>query len=179
MNENKVPYLAPGCFGSALSFRKTGMVCAACPFMSQCEPVHKESLATMRSHFGIAEPEGEKLSSVETLANINEPSERLTLPKKVRELLVKIDRASLDIAEKMKSGANPFSGVESFRYLQIACHLIMKFEAPVTQKLISAGLRRAMSWSEGTADAHARMAVQALEHVGAINNCDGILSVKK
>ncbi len=103
----------------------------------------------------------------------------MTLPKKVRELLNKLDVEDLDIVGKLKNGVNPFAGIDRYRYMMVACHLVMRLKVPVTQKVLSAGLIKSMNWSEGTADAHARMAVQALCHVGAIENNDGILSVRR
>lgn len=181
MTEIKVPYLAPGCFGSALHFQKKSMTCAACPFSGDCEPAHCISLQTMRDKLGIVAPTVRSSASLKPVKNevdCDDPA-RLTLPKKVRELLGKLDREDLGIVEKMRSGINPFSGLDRYRYLLIACHLIMKMQTPVTQKTLSAGLIKSLHWANGTADAHARMAVQALCHVGAIENNDGILSVRR
>jgi hypothetical protein len=179
-DETQVPYLAPGCFGSALMFRGEDMVCAACPFRAQCEPAHQVNLAAMRERLGIKVPvQRKRAPALPPAEAINEDPSRMSLPKKVRELLSRLDRENLDIVGKIQKGVNPFAGIERYRYMQIACHLIMNMQVPVTQKLIAVGLAKAMDWADGTADAHARMAVQALEHVGAVSNNDGTFSVRR
>ncbi|MDE4297053.1 hypothetical protein PXK56_17850 [Phaeobacter gallaeciensis] len=179
MSETNIPFLAPGCFGSALHFQGEGMVCAACPFKGECEPVHNMALQAMRERLGIKMPPVRRAAPLPTNEEATEDGTRLTLPKKVRELLGKLDRENLDITGKMKQGVNPFAGLGRYGYMMITCHLIMHLRVPVTQKIISAGLATKLGWANGTADAHARMAVQALEHVGAIDNNDGIFSVRK
>ena len=173
---DKVPYLAPGCYGSALMFNREDMVCPACPFVEQCEPAHLMALSSMREKFGIKDVAPKKISKKEKI--VDDP-ERMTLPKKVRELLRSLDTESLDIVRKMKDGINPFSNLNKFRYMQVACHLILHLKTPVNHKLISAGMKAHLKWADGTSNAHARMAIQALEHVGAIENKDGIISVRR
>lgn len=181
MNDTQIPFLAPGCYGSALLFQKTNMVCAACPFAAQCEPVHQMALQAMRDELGIGTPVPKKARSSEVRVGDEVVTDETTmaLPKKVRELLARLDRETLDIAGKMKNGVNPFSGIRRYRFMMVACHLILRLEIPVTHKVISVGLMKTMGWASGTADAHARMATQALEHVGAIEKSDGIFSVRR
>jgi hypothetical protein len=179
MSETTIPFLAPGCFGSALLFQEKGMVCTACPFKGECEPAHILSLTTMREKLGIKVPPKRHVSAPQTVDGpVEECDERMTLPKKVRELLSRLDREHLDIVGKIKEGVNPFANHDRYRFMQITCHLVMRLQIPVNQKVVSAGLVKSMGWAQGTADAHARMAIQALTHVGAIENNDGILSVK-
>lgn len=174
---NEIPFLAPGCFGSALMYRTNDMVCPACPFNKQCEPAHKRSLAAMRKKFGISEiPENDDPVRKTEVADT---PERMVLPKKVRELLRSLDGKNLNIVGKMQSGANPFEDLRKFRYMKIACHLIMKLDVPVTQELLSKGMELKLGWASTTANAHARMAISALEHVGAIENKDGVISVRR
>lgn len=177
MTKMDVPFLAPGCFGSALNFNASGMVCAACPFKADCEPAHQASLTALRSKLGIKVEE--KKTTKSERVQVDEPEDRLALPKKVRQLLARIDRSDLNIVENIKAGFNPFKDVPSMRFMHIACHLVMNLDVPVNHKIISVGLMKSMGWSKGTADAHARMAAQALQHVGAIQNTDGVFSVVK
>jgi hypothetical protein len=79
----------------------------------------------------------------------------------------------------MKRGENPFVGRKGFGFMAVACHLVIRLKRPVTREIISYALMKRNNWTKGTADAHARMAIQALEHVGAIKNTDGILTVAK
>lgn len=177
---NDVPFLAPGCFGSALIFRDD-MVCNSCQFMQQCKPVHEQTLAALRQELGIKPP-------VERVKSVQDPEvvkagerypERLTLPVKVQKLLHKLDNTNFNIVGSMQMGQNPFVGDKSLGFMAIAAHLIMKLERPVSQRLIANAMMRRNDWTQGTADAHARMAIQALEHVGAIKNTEGVFTVKE
>lgn len=172
---NEVPELAPGCFGSALNFNKGGMVCSACPFMEKCEPAHENSLNVMRERFGISAPK-KKVEKVQPVEKGSD--ERLSLPKKVKELLGRLDKENLNIVGNIQNGVNPFSGMKKYGFMLIACHIIMRSKNPVDQRLISTALVRSLNWSQGTADAHARMSIQALKHVGAITNENGIIQVR-
>lgn len=176
MDKVEVPFLAPGCFGSALIFKEDDMVCPACPFMEQCKPVHEQALEKMRDRFGI---EKKSIPVKKQVVTSQDHPERMTLPKKVRGLLKSLDGSKLNIVGDMKNKVNPFRSLDKMRYMQVVCHLVMHLSIPVTQKVLAAGLRKQMNWSEGTANAHARMSIQALEHVGAIENNDGTISVKK
>lgn len=177
MGENRIPYLAPGCFGSALLYEKKSMVCVACPFAEQCEPMHEMALANMREKFGIHHAPKQRRARAPTVNPANACV--TTLPTKVQDLLQRLDKQSLDIVGKMKRGENPFLGLKKYRYMMVACHMIMNVKAPVDQRLLTAGLVRSMGWAQQTAEAHARIATQALLHVGAIERNDGIFSVRK
>lgn len=48
--------LAPGCFGSALSFNAEDTICQACPFNAKCQPVHEIAKNHLHDKFGIAIP---------------------------------------------------------------------------------------------------------------------------
>lgn len=168
--DNKVPFLAPGCFGSALTFKSDDIVCGGCPFRDGCEPMHQKSLEAMRAKLGIVAPKRTR-TVVEKVAT-NDIPERMGLPKKVRELLASLDKVGVDFKQKMKEAINPFTGLGKMRYMEIACHLIMRLPAPVTQQTIRLGLKTKLDWADGTASAHARMAVQALEHLEVVEVAD-------
>lgn len=164
--DNAVPFLAPGCYGSALLFKSDDMVCGACPFREACEPVHELSLAAMREKLGVVAPKRTRI--VANKIAMNNIPERAGLPKKVRELLASLDKLSLDIRSKMTEGVNPFTDLGKMRFMEITCHLIMNLRIPVTQQIIRLGLKSKLEWADGTASAHARMAVQALEHLEVV-----------
>jgi hypothetical protein len=171
----EVPFLAPGCFGSALMFQVNGMTCSACPFSEQCEPVHRASLGLMRRRFGIEVKEEAPVMRRKSQTT----GEAFQIPKKVRDLLNRIDDQSLDITSSLRQGKNPFAGLTQYKFLSITCHLLLNLEVPITQPLLSRGFVRSMNWKQSTADAHARMAFQALQHVGAIDLNDGVAKIRE
>lgn len=179
MTDTSIPFLAPGCFGSALMFNGSDMVCRACTLSQQCEPKHLLALAMMRERHGIIAPlsRSKPQMRVEAIEKTEDPGV-MTLPKKVRELLERIDRGSFNIVEKMKQGLNPFAGRPEMKFMLVACHMILNPKAMVTQGLLEAGMIKALGHSEGTASAHARMAIQALVHVGAVAIENGIIKVR-
>ncbi len=176
-----IPYLAPGCFGSALIFKGDDMVCTACVMRSQCEPVHMLALEQLRASLGITAPVAKpKVKIAATQAERDDPT-RMALPKKVRELLEAIDRARYNIKGNMLNGVNPFAGQPKMRFMLVACHLILSLseKRPITQRDFVTGFISKLHHSPQTAEAHARMAVQVLMHVGAIDNVDGVLKLRR
>lgn len=181
---SEIPIFSPGCFGSAIAFKKDDVVCSNCPFVAQCEPVHRVSLQTLRDRFGvkttreIVSERAQKREAVQAAKKAApvDPT-LLTVPKKVRELLERLDRGSYDVVGKLKRGENPFGA--AIPYMMVACHLLINFQTPVDQKFLSTAFVRKLGWQKNTADAHARMAIQALTHVGAVENNDGLIRIRK
>lgn len=171
-----IPQFAPGCFGSALTYREGDMVCGRCPFASDCEGEHIAALTRLRQKLGIEVKPSPIRRSAKPQRAIDDPT-LATVPVKVRALLQKLDGMSLDIVAKMQRGENPFLKVMPF--MAIAAHLLIKAQRPLGQKTLAAALAMKLGWKEGTADAHARMALQALEHVGAIILIDGGAVMKR
>lgn len=171
-----IPPFSPGCFGSALSFRKEDMVCRACMFSAQCEPVHIDSKNMLRERFGIIVKEPRRKKEVEIDLNQTADPARLSLPKKVFELMERVDRGGFDILAKLSRGENPFDG--RLPFLAVACHLLLKMKEPVTRDLLTAALVHQFKWKENTAESHSRMSIQLLEHVGAVECSNGMMKLK-
>lgn len=162
-----VPYLAPGCFGSAIQYRQ-GMVCDSCPFRKECEPAHAASLAALREKLGIKTPQ------VDTNKRKEVDPAVAHLPVKVRDLLEKIQTCDKSVKSLMLMGQNPFSK-DTLPFMMVTCHLVLNLkETPITQSVISEGLQKSMKWKKQTADSHSRMALRALDHLGAIKEVDGV-----
>lgn len=163
-----IPNFAPGCFGSALAFQTDNSVCRACPFADRCQPLHEQNLAALREKFGItAVRRGPKLKPA--VSPTGDGSE-MVLPVKVRRLIEKLDTANLRVAENIAKRINPFEGKSPF--MQIACHLLMNLKRPLDRQLLAMAFVQKLSWKQNTADAHARMALQALAHIGVITDTE-------
>lgn len=158
-----IPNFSPGCFGSALGYQDDSPICKNCPFKDECIPLHDENLATLRAKFGITPKQKAVKAST---ARPNPAAGVMALPAKVQALVDKLDAANLRIGEKLLRGENPFEGKVPF--LQVACHLLLRLGRPVERSLLSQALTHKFGWQQNTADAHARMAFQALAHIGVI-----------
>jgi hypothetical protein len=178
-----IPHLAPGCFGSALAFKKDDTVCRGCKFLSLCEPAHLEAQKVLRERYGIKttqevladQKQAREAEKAAREANRNEAV--LVLPKKTQELIDRLDRGNYDVKGKFARGENPFG--QSMRFMQIVGHLLLNLKnVRLDRALIATAFVKKLEWQQGTADAHARMAIQALEHVGAIINNDGVIALK-
>lgn len=77
--------LAPGCFGSALSFNAEDTICRACSFGAKCQPAHEQAKERMRDKFGVAVP-----SPKQTLQEIEAPS-----PDQAQEKIEVLSNADL------------------------------------------------------------------------------------
>ena len=164
-----IPKFAPGCYGSALAFDIEQSVCRRCAFATSCQTLHQENLAALRARFGIVAkpkpaappPEADKINPA-----------TMMLPKKVREHIERIERAGIKITDKLRAGENPFP-TSGFAFLRVACHLLLNLPKPVDQKLLTFALEAKLNWRHDLANAHARMALQVLTHVGAVDELEG------
>jgi hypothetical protein len=168
----QIPEFAPGCFGSALGFRGADMVCRACQFASACEPVHLMVQEQLREKFGIKP----KLEPVAARPTPLDPA-AIKLPKKVRDLLDRLDQGDFDIVGSLRRGANPFGATMPF--MAVACHLLLRRAEPFGRDYLAAALSHKFGWQPETAQEHARIAIYALLHVGAVNSNDGLISRKE
>ena len=172
----RAPEFAPGCFGTVMNYKPTDMICGSCQFAKSCGEcviVRRQELAELL-HLPIYRKRFVQEKAPETPAK----EVGFTLPKKVTELLERLDNGSFDIIGSLGRGENPFSG-KSHLFMRIACHLLLNSSIPISQNMLSTSLATHLKWAKGTADAHARMALIALKHVGAIDDMDGNYSLKR
>lgn len=170
-----IPQFSPGCFGSAIAFKATDSACVACPFAALCEPEHVKAQAALRLRLGIETTYTRKVSKKAEGASVD-PS-ALTLPKKTRELVERLDRGNFDIVGSLKRGENPF--MNAMPFMKLACHFLLRLQQPFSAKGLSTAYVTKLGWQQSTADAHARMAVQALTHIGAVDNVDGMITLRR
>lgn len=170
-----IPKFSPGCFGSAIAFRKGDMVCRSCKFAAECEPAHNESVVILRERYGL-----EVKSNVRVKQKVVEQAAdptALVLSKKTMELIERLDQGNFDIVGKLQRGDNPFGSKMAF--MRIACHLLLRLKEPFDRQYLTAAFVKMLGWQNNTADAHARMAIQALTHIGAVENCDGMITLRR
>lgn len=154
-----IPNSAPGCFGSALAFAKDNAICLKCPFAPSCETLHQENLTLLREKLGIKS---------------KDKRVRQAVPVKVQELVDRL-QAFASIVPDLKQGKNPFP--KSMPFMHIVGHLLLR-AGSFDRQLLSAAFTAKLNWTQETADAHARMAFQALVHMGVAEERAGRISVK-
>ncbi|WP_276122599.1 hypothetical protein [Pararhizobium qamdonense] len=172
-----IPPFAPGCYGSALAFEETAPVCAVCKFAETCRPLHLSNLQILRERVGV-KGKGSKTAK-NPLASEKPPASpaELTVPKKVQALVEKLDSSNLCVTENFAKGVNPFTA--SANFLRIAGHLLLKLNKPLDRQTLAYAFTAKLGWTEGTADSHARMTLQALTHIGAVNSIDGAVTLRR
>lgn len=178
-----IPEFSPGCFGSAVAFKKEDTVCRGCPFALQCEPAHLAAQSALRERYGIKTTQ-QVLADQKQARDADKAARQaakdpatLVLPKKTQDLIDRLDRGNYDVKGKFARGENPFG--QSMRFMQIVGHLLLNLKGVrLNRPLLAAAFVKKLDWQQGTADAHARMAIQALEHIGAITNNDGVISLR-
>lgn len=169
-----IPNFAPGCFGSALAFQDDHPVCKSCVFRQQCEPQHEANLVTLRLTLGVVVAEPKPIIPPMDDATVDPAA--LALPKKVRELVHRLDHSNLNIIERLGRGENPFE--TTLPFLRIFCHLLLR-AGTVNRSTLQYACETKLNWNPGTAMSHSRMAFQALEHVGAIEIVDGAARLRR
>lgn len=165
----------PGCFGSAICFQAESPECRSCLFKAACEPAAELRASQLRAEFGITKPK----RITKPPAPRVEPGfegERIH-PKKVDELLRRIELMGVRVYESLSKGENPFATRPLF--LRLTCHLLLRRPGGVTRAELMRGLAVKLNWTEGTAGAHATQAFQALKALGAAHEVNGYLMLKK
>lgn len=168
--------LAPGCFGIGLIYKAEANECRVCPFQERCGPLAAERLAALRLKLGIVEKRPVVAKSTVRPAPAK-PQTSMALPKKVEELMVRIERAGIKVTETLARGENPFQSKPFF--MRIACHLLLRIPAGISRDQLKSALMSKLDWGDGTAAAHALQAVQLLEALGAAKEEDGILRLRR
>lgn len=163
-----IPNNAPGCFGSALAFKSDNAICRRCPFAPSCEPLHAENLILLRAKLGIKVRNSTHVKNKERGVD--------SLPKKTQELVNKIEALNVKIVSALESGVNPFP--PSLNFMRIVAHLLIKLGF-VDRNLLSMSFATKLNWAPVTAEAHARMAIQALIHIGVVDETEGKVQVRK
>lgn len=166
--------LAPGCFGSALTHREGSPECHGCPFADQCAPLSTQRLAALRERLGVVKGRTKKppAPTIETPDGVE-----LTIPRKVLDLIQRVDRAGIKVTESLLRGENPFTSTPTF--LRVCCHVLLKVPGGVNRKTLTMALQRKLDWTEATASAHAGQAVHLLTALGAISEMNGLLKLKR
>lgn len=171
--------MRPGCFGFALSFREEAAECISCPFATECAKLGAEQLARRREELGIkVKPAKPKVVRQPAAPVEAHATGFLTdgLPKKVEELLGRIERAGISVTAALSRGENPFTKDPAF--LRVTCHLLLNMRAGVDRATLKLAFTRKLGWSEGTAAAHATQAFQALIALGAASENNGRLTLR-
>lgn len=166
-----IPKFAPGCFGSSIAF-STDDICRNCPFFEACQDVHCRVVQELREKYGVTVPKKKQRAKVDPNGDTT-----LALPIKTQNVLNKLDTSADDICGLIKKNINPFQN-KGPKYLSLLCHLLIRTKQPINPDFLITAFMTKFNWKEDTAKVHARIATQALEHVGAIKRVDGVIFLK-
>jgi len=168
--------LAPGCYGSPMSYGDDIQECRSCPFAESCKPESERRRNLLREKLGVefrgTRPKRPKPE--------REPGAALTtgLPVKVEALLRRIEKAGIKVTEKLAKGENPFPE-NSIGFLRVTCHLLLHLETGLTREQLRMALMKKLNWTQGTAAAHAIQACQVLTALGAAVELNGRIMLKR
>ncbi len=164
--------LAPGCFGSALTFELGSAECSQCMFAAQCGPKSAQRMEYLRAKFKVP-----ARRTIKTTSPVARPgSAELSTPKPVTEMLDRIERAGIKVTEALRQRKNPFES--GFLALKIACHVLLHMPEGVDQDRLKTALSKAYGGKDATAAAHAALAKQVLVALGAAIEMNGKLRLK-
>lgn len=172
---------APGCFGMGLIFRSDARECQSCPFAGSCGPIAAQALIELRAELGvhIKLPKPKAVVKAAEPVRAPVPAEILTsdMPKKVEALLQAISTAGIRVTEALRKGTNPF--IKSPAFMKVACHLLLRVPNGFSRSALESAFMTHFHWNAGTAAAHALQSFQALTALGAADECNGILKLRK
>jgi hypothetical protein len=134
-----------------------------------------QALADLRRELGVAEPPAPPPVDNPILTNnaVHPTAMVAPIPKKVMELVEKLDRAGIKVTEAIANGKNPFSDKQKF--LKIACFFLLRFQGGVKREALELALMTGMDWSKGTAAAHALQASQLFQALGVATEMNGVI----
>lgn len=170
---SNIPDFAPGCFGSALAYDDAAPICQVCKFAGECQPMHLTNLAALQTALSIP-----KRATAKREVEAQPVAAEMTLPVKVRALVDKLDKSNLRVTERLARGENPFLDTSS-NFLKVVGHLLVRSSRPLFRRDFAMAFQMKLHWAPGTADSHARMAMQALTHIGAVDEIDGAVIVRR
>lgn len=165
-----IPPLAPGCFGSALAFDASAPVCSICKFSASCKVLHEENMEALRDRMGLQIKKVTKKPGRPAAAN------GMTPAKKVLEWVDVIEKKGIKVTEAFREGRNPFDG-QGIVFMRIVGHMLLK--GRVNRGDLSMAFQKLLKWQDSTADAHARIGLQVLAHIGAIDLVDGAATLRR
>jgi hypothetical protein len=156
MTERSVTF-APGCFGSGLAYQEDGTVCGRCDFAARCAPLALERRQQVRARLGIAvEPVVRRVRTADEPMKASRPagrprpvSEREGFPKKVCQLLDRIESRGVDLAVAIRAGQNP---LPSPAFLKMAIDMLLG--GGFDRGQLRAAFMTTFDWSDGTAHSH-------------------------
>ena len=174
---------APGCYGIGLIFKGESSECKSCPFAASCGPLATEQLTRLRLELGITVKQ--KLPAIERKhtgeVTVSPTGITTYLPKKVLEHLAWIERANIKVVDCLARGENPFP-IGAKHFLRAACLMLLSPKRPngITRKdLMMAFTSPAIGHSVGAATAHVLQAIQILTALGATEETNGTLKLRK
>jgi hypothetical protein len=165
---------APGCFGSALTYKESAQECRGCQYASECEPLSKERLRILRETLGINIKQPKKRIPKVKDEQIFESSN--SVPKKVCSIIERLDNSGVDVLGSIRAGKNPFT--DSPKFLKITSHLLLNLKAGFSRSMLEQAFIQKLGWTEGTAKAHALQAVQFMNAIGVSKEVEGKISIK-
>jgi hypothetical protein len=174
---------APGCYGMGMLFKVESGECKTCPFAATCGPIATEQLTRLRAELGITVKQKPPAATRARSGEVTVSPTGITsyLPKKVLEHMEWIERAEINVTECLARGVNPFpSGPKGF--LRATCHMLLSPRAPdgiTRDQLMMAFMSPKVAHSRGAAAAHVLQAIQVLTAIGAAEEINGTLKLRK
>lgn len=163
---------APGCYGSALTYDMGSAECSQCMFAAQCGPKSAERMRYIREKLNLPE---RKTTRRQVVTPAKPQPVEMSLPKKVVELLDRIDRAGIKVTERLKRRENPFV---TPRFMKIACQVLLLYPQGISLAALIEIYVRKLGWNKKTAAAHAVQARHALIALGAAEEHNDKLRLK-
>ncbi len=167
---------APGCYGMGTLYKEGSNECSTCPFGQTCGPLAADQLTRIRLEMGIALPAVKPPKRVVKTPSVSPAVFAGNVPKKVGELMERIERAGISVTEALGRRENPFSA--KWPFLRVTCHLLLKLPQGIKRDRLCTLFMEKLNWSKGTADAHVIQAVQVLKALGAAEEVDGSLRLR-
>lgn len=159
-----IPSFAPGCYGSALTFKAKEKLCMQCPFNTGCEVMHYQTKEALCGLLGVP--------YVGPKTHVKTP-----LPDHIVRLIRGFRVPALNLLKNLAEGINPFK--PDRRIFQVACHVLLKSERAVTDTLIAECIAKATGKTPEASLGISKSICVAFAEMGAITYANGIAKISK
>lgn len=164
---------APGCFQSALMCIPESAECSTCVFVASCAPVSLAKRQALHARFGIiAKAPVKKVKPITQV--VKGP---VLVSKAAQSLIGSIERADLKVATLLRAGTNPF--VKTPQFMRVSCHLLLRIANGVDRNTLVTAFMSKLNLLREDAMRRSAIAFEVLAALGAAEEINGRLVLKK
>jgi hypothetical protein len=169
--------IKPGCYGSSLCYQATAGLCAACPLKAACGVAAEAMAVKLRDKYGFNSvdlrkyrTEGRAARRTDDGITVSAEAAEAGLSQNAEKLVRRINMLGIDLNRSLSLGINAFETGPG--YLRVLLDMVLA--GSFTRAEARQTIERELGWAEQSAHSHVSFALQALVHLGVVENREGV-----